>query len=148
MFVFFHLQNFALKIYTSLFKNQTRSAKKKPIQNPEETGKGSKTQQNPSIKTLLPPRLYSAQLCNMSPSLPRARSARHPARFQLTHASFHLWQANAEQFASAFYDQASPNQLRDGKQFPWSQVTWEWGLLGMCYPQSPLCLQIPALVSQ
>lgn len=35
LFVFFHLQNFALKIYTSLFKNQTRSAKKKPIQNPE-----------------------------------------------------------------------------------------------------------------
>lgn len=109
LFVFFHLQNFALKIYTSLFKNQTRSAKKKPIQNPEETRKGSKTQQNPSIKTLLPPLLY----CSLCPALRHLTFAAPSQKCKApcsspSHTCLVLPLASRcrAQLASAFYDQA------------------------------------------
>lgn len=106
--VFFHLQNFALKIYTSLFKNQTRSAKKKPIQNPEETGKGSKTAES-----------QHKDLASPSPLLPAVPSSethhlRCPSHeceapcssLYLTCCLPPLATQCRAQLASAFYDQA------------------------------------------
>lgn len=108
LFVFFHLQNFALKIYTSLFKNQTRSAKKKPIQNPEETGKGSKTAESQHKDLASPSPLLLAVPSSETHHLHcPSRECEAPCS-PLSHTCFLLPLASQcrAQLASAFYDQA------------------------------------------